>query len=63
MALSKFKLANTFPNRVLITIFHKRLISSPVRLKKIKTCHKNCNILIAYIKIHSGTMSYQNDYE
>ena len=52
MAPSHFKLAKLFPNLVSLAVFHNKLISSPAR-QNIKTCHKNCNILILknYFKI------------
>ena len=58
MALSHFKLANLFPNSFSLTIFTK-IYQPHARRKKIKTCHKNCNTLIADKKIHSRTISNQ----
>ena len=54
MALSHFKLANLFPNSFSLTIFTK-IYQPHARRKKIKTCHKNCNTLIAEKKIRSRT--------
>lgn len=47
----------------MIINFHGKLISGPVRKKKIKTCHKKCNILIADRKIQSRTMSDRDNRE
>ena len=44
------------------TIFHNKLISSPARWKKIKTCHKNCNMPLADIKIYSRTSDQNNQH-
>ena len=48
--------------------FHRKLIRGSARLKKIETCHKNCDTLIAdsrkYIqKVHSRTMSDQSNHK
>ena len=42
-------------------IFHNKQLSKTARQKNIKTCHKNCTILKANIKIHSKTIADRNN--